>query len=194
MTERGDDPSAVGEGADLGASVDGEDLRAYVLDVERARDGLAGVACLSTQEHGLDPCIMQPLDGRPGAGAKTVLEREETDEPTADRDQEDRAPFGLELGCPRIGDRDAHPLLEEEGAASDDDAIAVRCQSRDTEAGVPEGAPHVVGTHAARSRLAEDRRREGMRRRHLRAGRDREDTGDVALVLGPRRFAEILRE
>ena len=80
MTDGRDDATAVGERTNLGAAIGREDLGADVLDVERARDGLARVACLAAEEHGLDACIMQPLHGGAGAGAEAVLQREQADE------------------------------------------------------------------------------------------------------------------
>ena len=107
MSDGRDDATAVGERTDLGAAIGREDLGADVLDVERARDGLAGVACLAAEEDGLDTCIMQPLHGGAGAGTEAVLEREQADEATAERDEQDAPPLRFELGGPGVGDGDA---------------------------------------------------------------------------------------
>ena len=99
MPDDGHDAAALGERAHLRAAVGREDLGADVIDVERARDGLARLARFAGEEHRLDARVEEALDGgaRPARG--DVLKGDHPDELAGERDEENAPALRLELGA-----------------------------------------------------------------------------------------------
>ena len=184
VTDDGHDVTRLCQRAHVGAAIARKDLRANVLDVERASDRLTRLARLAAEEHRLHARIEQTLHGRARAGAHSVLEREKTGELLGDGHEKNAAPLGLELRHPRVGQRDADLLLHHERAAPDDEPLARRRERGHAETRVHDGVAHVVRAHVARARRAEDRGRERMRRRGLGAGGEREHARDVVRADG----------
>ena len=159
MAEHRDEISALGERANLRAAIGPVDLGSQVLDVERARDRFARLARLAGEEHGLDACIMQLLDGRARAGAKPVLQRDDADDFPRARDEQHAAPLRLVIAHEIVRDRDAHFFGEEKHAAAEDDAFALRVDGRRARAGV-HGVAHALRADVARARRSQDGRGE----------------------------------
>ena len=95
-----------------------------MVDVERAADGLAGLAGVAGQEDGLDLRVEEVLHGGARAGAEAVLQGAEAHQARADRDEDDRAAEALQLGDALLGGGDGDALLQHQRAVADAELLA----------------------------------------------------------------------
>jgi hypothetical protein len=179
MTDGSDDAPAVCEGANLCAPIARQDFGPDVVDIERARDRLAGIACFAAEQDRLYACVIQPLNRRPCAGPKPILEGEQTKEAIPLGDEEYATPLRFELGDAGVGDGDADLLLDQECAAPDDDFVAVGRKGGHAETRVNQRRADVLGPYAASTRGTQNRSAERVTRGHFRTGSEREDASDL---------------